>query len=247
VTDPDAAITEAFAGGTYTLTVTDLANGCMAADTVFVTPAIGVPLADAGSDLQQSCGNPVVTLIGRASGGDGSLGYTFRWEPAANVADPDAATTTSSTPGIYTLTVTDVATGCLGVDAVAILRVPDPAFPEPSALDQRPSATPLTVAWLDPVARTTLALAWEDIGAFEYRVYQGTIANFPPPRGTGSYDHGRAACALASPSASLPVMPGSVYFLAVSANCDGRESSYGRNSLGVERPDAATAGGIPCP
>ena len=30
-------------------------------------------------------------------------------------------------------------------------------------------------------------------------------------------------------------------------NCLGGESSYGRSSLGVERPDSATASGSPCP
>ncbi len=332
VTDPDAALTTATAAGVYTLTITDLANGCTATDTVSVSAAPGAPVADAGSDQSLTCTFPSVTLTGRASGGDGSLGYAYHWEPAADVSAPDAPTTTTTiagsyvltvtdaatgctssdvvvvgglappiadagqddtiscadTPatlsgsasggdgsggrlfawspiagvadptapitttsiaGTYTLTVTDVASGCQDTDTIDVLPVVVPAPPDPSALDARPSAPPLRVSWADPVARTQLHLTWEDVGAFEYRIYAGSVLNLIPRRGAASYDHARFACGLASADLVAPPPPGRapVYFLAVAANCDGVESSYGRDSFAVERPDAAAASGQPCP
>ena len=67
----------------------------------------------------------------------------------------------------------------------------------------RPGATPLRVTWQDPATHAMLNLAWEDVGALEYRVHQGNLANMRPPRGDGSYDHGRFACGLALPTVVL--------------------------------------------
>ena len=42
------------------------------------------------------------------------------WEPAGDVSDPTSPTPTTSTPGTYTLTVTDVYTGCVGSDTTTV-------------------------------------------------------------------------------------------------------------------------------
>ena len=122
---------------------------------------------------------------------------------------------------------------CRAYGAAGIMRLP----------------TRLRVSWADPLGRTQLHLTWEDVGAFEYRVYAGSVLNMQPRRGAASYDHARFACGLASADLVAPPPPGRapVYFLAVAANCDGVESSYGRDSFAVERPDAAIASGQACP
>jgi hypothetical protein len=241
VIDPGAPATSATAPGTYTLTVTDLVNGCTDTDTVDVAAAPDLPTADAGPSAELGCGTTTVPLEGSASGGDGSQGYVFRWEPADDVADPDAAVTTTDVPGTYTLTVTDVATGCLSIDAVVIGTAPAPVPIEPSAMDQRPAAAPLTVSWSDPAAPDMLRVAWEDVGAaLTYDLHAGTLASLR----SATYDHGQVACDLPAASHSLlPAGGSSRYFVAAARNCEGETSSLGRSSLAMERSDADP----PCP
>ena len=58
--------------------------------------------------------------------------------------------------------------------------------------------------------------------------------------GTGTYDHGLLRCDLTEPRVSLEDVEGDAYFLIVALDkhdpAGPRESSYGRDSFGVERP-----------
>ncbi len=244
VADPTSPATTATAAGDYVLTVTDLANGCSASDTMRVT-VTGGPLADAGPDTVASCAQ-AGTLSGSASGGDGSLGYSFAWSPPALVADASAAVTTTRVAGTYLLVVTDLATGCTGTDTVTVgpLAVPAPA--DPSALDLRPSAPPLLVRWEDWPVRSALVITWEDTAAPGYALHSGFIPSVGPP-GSGVYDHAPLACGLTVPQVTVPQPGGNRYFLAVAVNCEGIESSYGRTSRGAERPDSVASSGLACP
>ena len=80
------------------------------------------PLAEAGPGATIDCGAPTVPLSGSATGGNGSMGYGFRWEPAGDVTDPDSPDTQALQPGTYTLIVTDLANGCANVDFVVVDR-----------------------------------------------------------------------------------------------------------------------------
>jgi len=114
------------------------------------------------------------------------------------------------------------------------LEFPPPVAPrEPSALDLRPGATPLTVARRD----THLHLAWEALGPDQsYDLYSGVLGDFA--------SHGRIICGSDVPTAQLAQEAGSRYFLPVGSVCDGRaESAFGRDSEGRERP----AGSPRCP
>jgi hypothetical protein len=111
---------------------------------------------------------------------------------------------------------------------------------EPSPIDLQPSAPPLRV--VKPAGHAGLLANWEDLGGpAGYRLYRGTLGDY--------YSHGSTGlCDLASPETGLPPETGSFYYLAVGTACDGlAESSYGRNWIGEERPDATAAGGRPCP
>jgi hypothetical protein len=100
---------------------------------------------------------------------------------------------------------------------------------EPSALDQRPGATPLTVA----KAAAALRLSYEGTLLQLRSVYEGTLVSLHRDR---LYDHVQVgACSVAGPEATITPSPGNVYFLVV-ASCPPDESSYGRDSFGVERP-----------
>jgi hypothetical protein len=109
-----------------------------------------------------------------------------------------------------------------------------PSCEEPSALDLRPGATPLTVEKATPA---TLRLRYEAAPGALRSIYQGSVASLRLRR---TYDHDSiAACSIASDEAVIPVAATDAYFLVV-ASCAPIESSYGRDSFGVERPAAVT-------
>jgi len=150
------------------------------------------------------------------------------------VVDATGLVSAGSTTATLSL---EVAGDCYDIAAVAlaIATVPGGALAEPSALDRRPSATPLRVA----KAGADYAVTWEDVGAAAYDLYRGTIGAW--------YDHGETgACALTSPAVTLALPSGGHYLLAASVGCGGA-SSLGRDSLGRERPSALVASGNPCP
>jgi gliding motility-associated-like protein len=103
---PGNPVTVASAG-TYTLTVTDPTNGCTSAQTQSIAAATGVPnISLASSDDTLTCTVTSITLTGSTS----TSGATLSWDgPAGPVAgNPISATS----PGTFTLTVTDAGTNC---------------------------------------------------------------------------------------------------------------------------------------
>jgi hypothetical protein len=98
----------------------------------------------------------------------------------------------------------------------------------PSELDMSPAAPPLRVAKGAP---GSLALSWEDVGAERYDVHRGSVAALH----LGTYDHLRIACGVTVADVVVPDAPGSFYFLVIGRDAS-FESSYGRDSLGRERP-----------
>jgi hypothetical protein len=104
---------------TYTLTKTNSATGCSSSDQVLVTVNTTLPTVNAGSDFTKTCvSNPTGTAVGESS----SSGFTYAWSPSAGlssaaIANPIANPTSSTT---YTLTKTDITTGCNATDQVVV-------------------------------------------------------------------------------------------------------------------------------
>ncbi len=120
----------------YTVTVTN-AQGCSATDAVTVTvlPAL---VANAGAD-QSIPGNTSASLTGSATGGTGS--YTYHWEPASLLVNPDVfnpVTVTLSSTTQFILTVSDQPQGCIAYDTVFITV-------SGSTLNVSTSASPQTI------------------------------------------------------------------------------------------------------
>jgi hypothetical protein len=95
--------------GTYTLTVTNLANGCTATDTANVTIDTISPGAMASGDTI-TCSSGSVILTGSSL----TPGVSYSW------SGPDSFTSTDQNPsvsvaGTYTLTVTNPANGCISI------------------------------------------------------------------------------------------------------------------------------------
>lgn len=106
--------------GTYVLTATDPANGCLRRDTALVTADVTPPIADAGPDTLINCYHPSIMLGGSAS----SQGphFTATWSGAgifSGNANQYRPSVTQPDPQ-YALTVLNTLNGCKTVDFVSV-------------------------------------------------------------------------------------------------------------------------------
>ncbi len=115
------------AAGTYTLTVTNPANGCTATDVALVTLNNTPPNANAGADAEIICGSTTAALSGSST----TAGATFAWVDSNGghiVTGAATATPTVDAAGTYTLTVTNPANGCTSTDVALVTVVPCATF-----------------------------------------------------------------------------------------------------------------------
>jgi len=101
---------------TYTLTVMDPVSGC------FGTDAVNVQVVDLNVDLGNNhdiCLTSTVQLQPSVSGG---TNYSYQWSPATGLDNPGIAQPIASPPAsiAYTLTITDLVSGCTAADQVSI-------------------------------------------------------------------------------------------------------------------------------
>ncbi|MBP6870898.1 MAG: T9SS type A sorting domain-containing protein [Bacteroidales bacterium] len=128
---------------TYTVTVNDGFNVSQSQVTVQVDP---LPVPFAGDNQVIVYGTPT-QLHGTASQGSGN--YSFHWEPAYKLIDPDSEnphTVNLYETTVFTLSVTDLETGCPceAVDAVSVMI-------NGSALSVNPTALPNEICLGDTV------------------------------------------------------------------------------------------------
>jgi hypothetical protein len=104
--------------GDYFLTIS--VNGQPSADTSVTTAFIYAPVADAGNDT--TINNGVTTVLhGSCTAGSGS--YSYHWEPADKLVDPNVQhpqTVNLFSTTIFTLEVTDDSASCTATDMVTI-------------------------------------------------------------------------------------------------------------------------------
>jgi hypothetical protein len=104
---------------TYTLTVTNVANGCVSTDQIIVTVDIAAPSASAGNDFSINCfGNSA----GASVGTNPAPGITYSWTPVAGLSTPATANTWAnpSQTTTYTLTALNPLNGCSTTDQVLV-------------------------------------------------------------------------------------------------------------------------------
>jgi uncharacterized repeat protein (TIGR01451 family) len=106
--------------GVYTLTVTDVTNGCTSVMSVGVAADIVQPIANAGPDLQLPCGGGVVTLAG--SGGQGSM-FNQLWTTFGGniLSGGNTLNPVVNAPGTYVLLVINTLNGCTATDVVEVI------------------------------------------------------------------------------------------------------------------------------
>jgi gliding motility-associated-like protein len=112
------------AQGTYTLTV-NTPTGCTATDTVSVHVNNIPPTVDAGISQTLPCGNNAISLNGSSSP---SSGCSYNWT-TVNGHIVSGATTVSpliDLSGLYNLSVTNNANGCIATDTVSVFTTTSP-------------------------------------------------------------------------------------------------------------------------
>lgn len=114
---PSISITEE---GTYTVTVTDVASGCTASDTVVITRYIELPVATITGHNNLDYNNPTGTMTGSTSTGEGTLTYSWTTSNGGNITSGASTDTiTYDSAGTYRLSVTDMH-GNIAIDEVVI-------------------------------------------------------------------------------------------------------------------------------
>ncbi|MFM7217922.1 MAG: S8 family serine peptidase, partial [Bacteroidota bacterium] len=108
--------------GTYTLTVTNPANGCTATDAAVVTQNVTLPNADAGPQNALTCSILEVNLNGSSTTAGAQYSWTTR--DGNIVSGQNTANPLINALGTYYLTVTDPGNGCSATDSVLIEEGP---------------------------------------------------------------------------------------------------------------------------
>ncbi len=105
--------------GTYTLTVTNIINGCTDEMTVEVQSNYNFPSSNPVANGNLSCANPTVTINGS---GSTPAGLVYAWSTVGgNITSPlDQPSITVNAPGSYELTVTNPNNGCSDTEVVSV-------------------------------------------------------------------------------------------------------------------------------
>ncbi|MBK8564581.1 MAG: gliding motility-associated C-terminal domain-containing protein [Saprospiraceae bacterium] len=106
--------------GTYTLTVTNVQTGCSASESVLVAQNGNLPTAEAGAAQTLLCGQSSVSLNGAGSSSGAGFGYEWTTQNGNILLDETTLTPTVNAPGTYTLTVTELQSGCSATDEVQV-------------------------------------------------------------------------------------------------------------------------------
>ncbi|MBS1568208.1 MAG: hypothetical protein JST45_02085, partial [Bacteroidetes bacterium] len=138
------------AAGTYTLVVTNPQTGCTSSDVAVVTMNMASPNASAAAGDVLTCSLTSVTL----NGGSTTTGTAFSWSGPGGftsaLEDPSV-----SSPGTYTLTVTDTINGCTSQAIAQVTQ--DTSVPDAGA-----QGGTLTCA------NTTVTLNGSGVGSFSW-------------------------------------------------------------------------------
>ena len=129
--DPSLPVITVDQAGWYTLTVHDIANDCLLADSVqvFLDTAACTPQVNAGADGLINCYNfPSVTLDATA-GTSAGPNFTFFWSTDDGaIVNGEDSLTPEVTEGTYVLTVVNTAVGLSATDTVVVTAELDPPF-----------------------------------------------------------------------------------------------------------------------
>lgn len=146
------------AEGDYTLTVTNTDNGCTSESTTQATEDTNPPNASA-TDGELNCTVSSVTLEGNST----TAGVDYEWSGPNNFSSTEQNVMVS-TPGTYTLTVTDNGNGCTtAVDAEAVENTTPP---QASAMGGTITCTTSAVTLEGSSTTSGVSYEWTGPGSF---------------------------------------------------------------------------------
>ena len=127
-TTPDGNITNGVntlfatinAAGTYTLSVLNVDNQCLASTEVTIGIDTLAPMADAGLADVLTCVTTSIDLDGSGSSASGTVSYGWTTQDGMIAGDTSIINPTVTAPGTYTISVFDSANGCLSIDSVIV-------------------------------------------------------------------------------------------------------------------------------
>jgi len=105
--------------GIYVLVVENNRNGCMTSDTVIISLNNQLPTANAGADQTLGCVADEAMLDG--TGSTLSASHRYTWLDEAGNVVAEGISVAIDEPGVYTLIVTNIETGCSDEDEVFIV------------------------------------------------------------------------------------------------------------------------------
>jgi len=108
VTGVNAANATVASAGTYQLTATHQRNGCTDTASIVVLENLTTPPIAFGPAPMLTCSLPTAQL----SVLPGSPNYTYQWAGPGTILDPTTPTPTVGQAGVFSVTVTDMASGC---------------------------------------------------------------------------------------------------------------------------------------
>ncbi len=106
--------------GTYTLTITDEANGCTATDEVTIEENTTPPETNIETPEMLDCNNAEITLDATGSSGQGNLLADWTTNDGNIVNGDDTLEPNVDNEGTYTLVITDEANGCTATEQVTV-------------------------------------------------------------------------------------------------------------------------------
>ncbi len=98
----------ASSSNTYTLTVTNPANGCTSSGTVQISSSTGVPVVAASASNSLSCLTSTAQVVATTTASP----VTYNWTGAGITGGANTASATVNAPGTYTVVVTNTTSAC---------------------------------------------------------------------------------------------------------------------------------------
>ncbi len=145
--------------GIYEFIVTDIDNGCAAADAVVVNIDIAEPEAEAGPALTLNCAETYINLDGSESSQGNT---TFEWNTTNGniISGSDGPSPLIDAPGVYNIVITNLENGCQAFDFVEVAI--DTVYPEININQPEILTCNLTTVNLQGIADGDYEITWLD-------------------------------------------------------------------------------------
>ncbi len=154
--------------GTYTITVTNIVNGCIQSASVVVTQDIVAPVMNPIAPVAINCYTPNPTIVTSTVGNN--LAYV--WTPSGSGANP-----TVTVGGVYSVTVTNTVNGCKDTKSVNVTEdkvLPSATIAPPSQITCVASSVTLNAS---ASTGANISYAWSGPNNFSSNVLSPIVTN----------------------------------------------------------------------